>query len=876
MHPLFKRVSAVALALVSVTAQAESRFSFGSTPGKLPKNVVPLDYKIHIVPDLAALTFSGTEDITIDVRSPARKIVLNANQLVIDAASLNEQGLSAQSLQPQLDKEQQTLTFALPQVLAKGRYTLSLRYRGVINRSAQGLYYDRYKVGADEKIMIGSNLEATDARSFFPSWDEPAFRARFQMTADVPASFTAISNMPVQQEQTLPNGWKRFSFAMTPTMSTYLVVLAAGELERSSAMQDGTEIGVVTTVGKQASATYALKASQDLVHYFNDYFGVPYPLPKLDHIAVPGGFGGAMENWGGVIYNETTMLFDPAKSPVSTQQRVFSTVAHETAHQWFGNLVTMAWWDNLWLNEAFASWMENKATAHFNPQWHFNLLANDTRESAMALDAQKSSHPIYQPVTNESQAAEAFDSITYDKGQIFVGMLEAYLGEEAFRSGIRGYMARHQYSNTTSVDLWAALAQASGKPVARIARDWTLQTGFPLVSVDAVCEKGHRKITLRQQQYLQDHSRSQRLWSVPVQIGSVDGKPDYVLLQKRSQTVSRPGCEEPLVIDPKGVGYYRVQYSAPLLAQLTHNLNRLPDSARVKVLTDAGVLFGDSRLSAAAYFDLVKALGDEPRMAVWKLVLDRLQSLDDQTRDDVQHPQLRPAVRRLAMGIAGPKLQQLGWDSVAGESVDRAQLRTALLGFLADMGDPAVVAEARARFVRYLEDPASLAPALRGVVARTVGRHADQATYDTLLDLARKAEGTEDKDRFYTAAFSVLDPQLARQAMPLALSKDVPPLVASRVLMRLSQEHMALVWAYAQQHADALLKMQPDYARHEFFPSLMRNTSDAAYADALEAFVKAHHPADAQIGAQRSAEGVRLRAQRKARLLPQLAQWLPV
>lgn len=873
MHPLFLRASALALAVVSATAQAETPFTFGSTPGKLPKDVVPLDYKIHIVPDLSAFTFSGTEEITLDVRSATRKIMLNAHQISIDAATLSGPGERAQTLEPQLDAGQQTLTFALPRQLAKGQYTLSLRYRGTINRSAQGLYYDRYKVGAEEKIMIGSNLEATDARSFFPSWDEPAFRARFQMTADVPASFTAVSNMPVQQQQTLPSGWKRYSFAQTPSMSTYLVVLAAGELERSSAVQDGTEIGVVTTVGKLPSAMYALKASQDLVKYFNGYFGMPYPLPKLDHIAVPGGFGGAMENWGGVIYNETTMLYDPARSPLSTQQGVFATVAHETAHQWFGNLVTMAWWDNLWLNEAFASWMETKATAHFNPQWHFHLNANESREEAMGHDALASAHPIYQPVTNESQAAEAFDSITYDKGQAFVRMLEAYLGEDAFREGLRGYMVKHQYSNTTSVDLWAALSRASGKPVAKIARDWTLQAGFPLVSVEAVCERGVRKITLRQQHYLQDHGRSQRLWSVPVQIGAIDAKADYVLLQRRSQTVQRPGCTGPLVLDPQNVGYYRVQYTAPLLAELAQNLSQLPDSARLKVLTDAGALFADSRLAAADYFGLVKALGDEPRMAIWAVVLDRLRNLYEQTRDDPQHPQLRAAVRHFAIATANPMLQQLGWDSVAGEPVDRAQLRTALLGFLTTMGEPTVVAQAQARFARYLADPTTLEPALRDVVARAVGRHADQAAFDTLLDLAHKAEGTEDKDRFYAAAFSVLSPVLARQAMPLALSKEVPPLVASRVLARLSQEHMALVWDYAQQHADALLKMQPDYARNDYFPSLLRHTSDPAYADALQKFVKTHHPADAQMAAQRSAEGVRLRAERKSALLPKLAIW---
>jgi len=871
MHPLFQRVGAIALAVLAITAQAESKFSFASTPGKLPKNVVPVDYKIHVVPDLHAFTFSGAEDVVLDVRTATRKIVLNANQLSIDAATLSGPGLSPQSLEPVLDKEQQTLSLALPQPLAPGRYTLALRYRGVINRTAQGLYYDRYKVGAEEKVMFGSNLEATDARSFFPSWDEPAFRATFSMTADVPASFTAISNMPVQQEQTLPGGWKRVRFATTPKMSTYLVVLTAGELERSSALQDGTEIGVVTTVGKQAAARYALKASQDLVHYYNDYFGVRYPLPKLDQIAVPGGFGGAMENWGGVIYNETTMLYDPAKSPVSTQRNVFTTVAHETAHQWFGNLVTMAWWDNLWLNEAFASWMEAKATDHFNPQWYAALSANEGRETAMSHDALKSAHPIYQAVVNESQANEAFDRITYDKGQAFVRMLEAYLGEEAFRKGIRSYIARHQYSNTTSADLWAALSKASGKPVDRIARDWTLQAGFPLVSVDAHCANGQRTITLHQQQFLQDPDAvSNRLWSVPVQIGTVNGKPDYVLLQARSQTVTRPGCVGPVVLDPQSKGYYRVQYAPKMLAELTRGLGRLPDSARVKVVTDAGVLFSDNRLPVAAYFDIVKALADEPRMAVWKLVLDRLQSLDDLARDDAQ----RPALRRLAIAAASPKFQQLGWDSVAGESVDQAQLRAALIQFLGQMGDPDVINEARARFARYVADPRSLEPALLDVVMRTVGRHADQATFDKLLELAAHVEGTEEKDRFYAAALAVLDPALAAQALPLALSKDVQPLVASRVLAQLSQEHTALVWDYARAHGDALLQMQPDYARNEFFPLLVRRASDAAYADALEAFVKAHQAPDAQILAQRGAEGIRLRAQSKVRLLPQLGQWL--
>ncbi len=871
MKNFYHLAPALCLAVISLAAHAEGRFAFDTTPGKLPKDVVPQDYAIHVVPDLEHFTFSGSEDIHITVRSSTRSIVLNANHLDIDAASLRGPGNRVMQLKPELDAQQQTLRFTLAQALAPGQYTLSLAFRGVINTSAQGLYYDRYRVGALDKIMIGTNLEATDARSVFPCWDEPVFRARFKMSADAPASFMAISNMPVQHQQALPNGWKRWQFAMSPTMSTYLVVLAAGELERSSAMQDGTEIGVVTTAGKQTAAAYALKISQQLVHYYNDYFGVRYPLPKLDQIAVPGGFGGAMENWGGVIYNETTMLFDPTKSPVSTQQRAFSTIAHETAHQWFGNLVTMAWWDNLWLNESFASWMEAKATDHFNPQWHAALGANDGRETAMAQDALPSAHPIYQRVDNEAQAADAFDRITYEKGQAFVRMLEAYLGEVPFRQGIRRYIAKHQYANTTSADLWAELSKASGKAVEPIARDWTMQSGFPLIMVDAQCKNGMRTVHLQQQQFLLDHGRtSDRLWTVPVQIGLAGDKPDYVLLSQRSQTVTRPGCQGALVLDPQSVGYYRVQYAPDLLAPLLQELPQLPDRARVKVATDMGVLFNDGRLPVASFFDMVTALAHEPRLAVWTVMLDQLAVLDEFARDDTS----RPALRRWAIDAVRPLFDQLGWDSVAGESVDKSQLRAALLSFLSHMGDEATIAQARARFDRFLVAPKSLDPALLNVVMFTVGRNADQATFDKLFELAGTAEGTEEKNRFYGAAFSVLDAKVAAQAMPLALSKDLPPLVSGRVLPWLSNEHASMVWAYAQQHADALMQMQPEYARNEIFPTYFNTSTSASDADGFEAYVKAHQGADALTLAQRAAEGVRLRAQRKERLLPQLAQWL--
>lgn len=387
------------------------------------------------------------------------------------------------------------------------------------------------------------------------------------------------------------------------------------------------------------------------------------------------------------------MLYDPPKSPLAGQQRVFSTLAHETAHQ-------------------------------------------------------------YQPVVNESQAAEAFDRITCDKGQAFVRMLEAYLGERAFRKGIQTYIATHQYFNTTSADLRAELGRTSGKPVAKIASDWTLQAGFPLIHVTARCNQGQRDITLRQQQFLLDQDAvSDRLWSV--------------------------------------------QYSAPFLVQLFRDIASLPDDARVKVLTDVSVLFDESLRPPPVFFGFIKAL--------------------------------RPALRSLAIAVVQPQFKQLGWDRAEGESFDRARLRATLAPFLLQMGDEATLAEARSRFTRVLSEPQALSPDMLDVVVRAVGRHADQATFDRLLELARSVDGTEEKTRYYSAALSVTDPRLAAQALSLALSHEVPPLIAS---------------------------------------------SDAAYADALEAFAKEHLPPDAMALVQRSAEGIRLRAQRKARMLAQLAQWL--
>ena len=461
--------------IMSSALASEKPFSFKDTPGKLPKDVVPTDYSIRIVSDIDKLTFAGTETVKLNVRRRVRQLVLNALELKIEAASIDGKELPGSIIKT--DAKNELLTLALPSGLATGEHTLTLGFTGKINAQGQGLFYMQYQeqgTGA-RKIMLGSQFEATDARRFFPCWDEPVFRARFQLTAVVPENWLAVSNMPVESEKKIAGG-KEVRFAATPPMSSYLNVFVAGELDFIESRSGPTQLRVIATKGKAEMGRYALEATAQILQYYNDYFGVAYPLPKLDQIALPGGFGGAMENWGGITYYESKLLFDPKSSSAETKQDIYEVLAHEMAHQWFGDLVTMAWWDNLWLNEGFASWMGSKCTAHFNPQWEVWLRRESPRDPSRRVG-------IQQPVATEAEANSAFDDITYKKGQSFLRMLENFLGEDVFRQGIRRYMAAHMYSNTTTADLWNALSEASGKPVGEIAAGWTEQPGFPVVKV---------------------------------------------------------------------------------------------------------------------------------------------------------------------------------------------------------------------------------------------------------------------------------------------------------------------------------------------------------------------------------------------------------
>lgn len=868
-HPTTVAAAALVLAssLAASTARAEAPFSFADTPGKLPKDVIPLLYDAHLVPDLNTATFRGRQRVEIEVLHPTSRIVLNAARLRIDAASLSGRGMAERALTPILDEQQETLAFELGAPLAPGRYTLALHFAGQINREGRGLFQVGYKASGTDKKLIATTMEPSDARRMLPTWDEPAFRARFKLSVDVPASFKAYSNTPIEKQEKLANGVQRIAFAPTPKMPSYLVVLVAGELERVAARQDGVEIGVVTTAGKLGSTAFPLQATKDLLRYYNNYFGVPYPLAKLDQIAIPGGINGAMENWGGIVYNESTLLYDPLKSPESVKKLTFEVNAHEVAHQWFGNLVTMAWWDNLWLNEGFASWMASKATEHFHPEWRPYLDGIAEREGVLNLDARKTTHPIQTRIDNEEQAAGAFDPITYIKGQGFLRMLEAWVGEDPFRKGIRAYMAKHQYSNTTTADLWAAIEKASGKPVAKLAADWTTQPGYPLISVSQACVDGKRQVTLAQEQFrLDEPAQENRLWTVPLHVGTVNGKAWYTLLANRSSTITQGTCEGALVVDPHSVGFFRVEYDRASFDALAQNAAHLPDPTRLKLLTDSWSLVTAGRMQLDAYLALVAKYGDEPRLAVWESILSNLGTLDRLARGEPE----QALIRRFLIGFVQPRFAALGWEPKAGDSPEERQLRALLAETLARAGDERAIQEARQRFVRYQADPVSVSPEMLDFVVNTVGRYADGATYAALGKQVAAARTDEERNRFGAAMTLVQDPALAAQALDMAVAPEIPANLSSVIVSSIGREHPDQAWAFAVAHRDALLKSADAVGRNRALASAVAGSFETRHADMMEQYVGQHFGPDALVEAQRVGNGIRVRAAQKARLLPQV------
>ncbi len=874
-------ISATVLGLsLSCAHSQELAFNLDQASGKLPKHVVPHAYRIELVPDLAKLSmatgqervsYSGTVQIDIEVRQQVEAIILNANEISFAGATID--GVASKV---EVDSSNQTAKILSPSKLNVGRHTLAIEYSGTILTHQEGLFYSTYDAPGGRRWVLATDLEPSGARRIFPGWDEPEFKATFSLSVRLPASFRAVSNMPVIREQADGATHKIVTFATTPRMSSYLFVLAAGEYDRISTTVAGVDIGVVTPGYQVAQGRYALDVAARTLAYFNNYFGVKYPLPKLDNIVVPRNFTGAMENWGGVIYSERALLFDEAVGSSDDRKVVHEYVVHELAHQWFGNLVTMRWWDELWLNEGFASWMEKKLTDEFNPSMKVWVRTRADKEKAMAKDALRTAHPVQQPIVDESQALAAFDDITYLKGLSLVRMLESYLGEASFRDGLRRYMAKHAYSNATSADLWAALEAATSKPIAAIALGFSRQPGVPLIQVSTQCADNKLAVTLKQNRYvLNDPYATNQTWQIPVALGRPgDDRASHVeLVGEAARTLTLEDCNRPIKANYGDVGYYRVRYDENALKTLGLALHQLSAADRVSLIADAWAMVLAGLDAPATYLDLTKRLSNETELAIWDGVIGNLRFIDDQYAESPK----REGFREYARSLLTAAFSRLGWEPQLGEQSESMLLRQRLIAELAALGDPEITAEARRRFTVLVQDPSATITALLEPITKAVAYSADRKIYDALLRLAREQEREQERMIYYNALAGARNKELIEQTVEVALrDPKLPPAQTLPFLEQAAKESgdPDRVWRLVFDHRNDLLSRLSGLQRQQALSRIARASTNPAVAFELRWADVTRADRGMRRFADETAEEIELKADLKTTLVPAVQQWV--
>jgi aminopeptidase N len=855
-------------ALTSLPALAGAPFDFDAAPGRLPKSVVPLDYSLAVVPHIEAGTIAGAESVRLRVRAPSRTIVFNSlNERLTD---VRFDGAPASAVES--DDARQLTTVTLAQAAGVGEHTLSFSYTGRLETQPHGLFLQRY-VSSDGSHgqLLSTKMESTDARRMFPCWDEPAFRSTFELTVTVPAAWATVSNMPVARRE-LHGAEQTTTFERSPSMPSYLIELTAGDLAAIGSRAGATEVGIWAVRGRERDGEVALADARLILADYNEYFGYAFPLPKLDGIAIPGGFAGAMENWGAITYNDQLLLLG-AGSTLADRQTVFAVQAHEIAHQWNGDLVTMGWWDDLWLNESFAAWRGASETDRRNPSWKWWERQDAARESAMRSDSRLSTHPIQQPVADELQAANAFDEITYEKGQSVLRMLESYLGPEVFRDGVRRYVHARALSNATAADLWSALAAASGQDVGQVARDWTEQPGFPLVSVVASCARGSRTITLAQRRFLlQAAGQDGGHWSIPLRIRAGSEAPRAQLLSRDGEQSAGGRCNEPLTVNADAIGFYRVRYDEATLAANTRAFGAMADGDRIALLDDSWALALAGQQSLGSYLTLAAAMGKDRDSRAWEQIAASLGTLEHYARGSRGHAAFAAAARALLRPVA----DSLGWDPKPGETPDVARLRRTLHAELGAWDDRQVLAEARRRFARFVTDRSAIRPDDQETILALVMRSADAASFERLHAIARAETDETAQRRDYAALMQVGDPALAGQAARIALSEEIPPqadAIRLRLVVLLAGRHPELAWRTFRDHADALLAHNPKYAPLITAQRVPEYFWEGAPPEEIEAWVRARLPAEMAPNIARGMETVHaLRAERAA-LAPAADAW---
>lgn len=874
--------TALALAIAGSLSAVPAAFAADAAPAarapvttQLPRSVKPSHYAIRITPHAETMDYDAHVDINIDVLEATPSITLNQLDMSFSNAVL-VQGKKKLAAKVAVDNEAQTATFAFDKPLKPGSYVLSTNYAGKIGTQANGIFALDYATPAGKKRALYTQFENSDFRRFAPSWDEPYYKATFDLTATVPAAQMAVSNMPVKARKELGNGLAEVTFGTSPKMSTYLLFFSVGEFERATTKtKDGVEIGVIAQAGKVDQAAYALEAGKVVLEEYNDYFGVPFPLPKMDNIAAPGRsqFFSAMENWGAIFTFEGSLLFDPAISTIGDKQRIFGTDAHEIAHQWFGDLVTMQWWDDLWLNEGFATWMASRTTRKLHPEWDIDGVGPAmSSRGAMGQDAIATTHPVVQHVETVEQASQAFDGITYQKGAAVISMLEDYIGADAWREGVRSYMKKYAYSNTATDDLWAEMEQvAPGKQFTTVAHEFTLQPGIPLIKASARCDDHKTVVELEQDEFTVDRPDKQPLrWHVPVAVQAVGGQPVRVLVDGEA-SVELPGCGAPVLVNAGQKGYFRTLYSPEQFEALSANFGKLATVDQLGVMMDVGALSSVGLQPVADALDLTKGVPLDASPDVWSSVAGTLGGMVGVYGDDEKAA--APA-KRYALSRLSPLLQKLGWENKPDDSAAIKQLRTRLIAQLSGLGDEKVLAEARRRFAASETDPSALPADLRRTVLGIVARNADAATWDKLHAMAQKETSSMIRDQYYQLLAAAKDKALAQKALDMALTDEPGATNSAAMIGMAAGEHPDMAFDFALAHREQVDELVDSTSRSRYYPRLGAGSDDIKMVDKLKGYADKYIASTSRRDTESAIAGIQTRIKLNAARRPQIDAWL--
>ncbi len=809
---------------------------------RLPEGVCPKSYDLFVQPDLARRSFTGKETISIAVATSRTAIVLNGIDLSIQSATLMNNAGKTTKLKVSPEAKFERIHLTSSSSIEPGSYQLSLQFTGTLNDKLRGFYRSDFK---DKKgvthYIATTQMEPTDARRMFPCFDEPSYKATYKVTAAIDPSLVAISNGAVAEDKIDSKTRKRvMKFEETPVMSSYLLALIIGPFKSTPVtVSEGVPVKVWCVADRTSLGTYAQQVAAKLLPYYNKYFGVPYPAKKLDLIAIPDFEAGAMENLGAITFRESALLIHDKTAATSSRMEVSSIVAHEMAHMWFGDLVTMKWWDDLWLNEAFATWMATKACDVLRPDWHEWDRFAAGRAYALESDSLMSTRPIHFNVDNPLQALEMFDEITYTKGASILRMLERFVGEDTFQKGIQDYIKAHQFNNATTEDLWSSIGAASKTDVSAMMKNWVLKPGYPLIDI----QKSARGLDLVQYRFLlippaNDQVPAKTIWHTPVCFRHPSEQTaEKFLFADQNATLTKP-MEVPFTANAHGDGYFRVKYTDEQLKKLSAGIQNFDVQERLGLLTDQWALCYSNKVSIASFLALTGNYEDEKDPTVIGVLVDKINGLYKFIT-----PAERPAFATFVRSALAHQKDEFGWQPRSGESDLTALARVDVLRTLGTIGqDQAVIEKARHLFAQYAKNTSSLDPNIAEAVTTIVAYNGNAADYKLLTKLWQTASTPEIEKRTLMSLALFKQPELVDQTLAMSITDKVRTQDAPRLLGKLlgQVDTSARAFAFMQKNWTTLDKRFPPNSLPHIVSAASSSYTNAEQESQIRIFVSTH------------------------------------